>query len=183
MPTFNFADNFSELERRAYRRACHLISRELGVEKRDATINVMRTDIGWQNKALINQIADDHFVLIINNDLSPCEVVYSLGHELIHFWQYVRGDLVDVPDKKLIIWKGEQFEPVDSMLDPEGYVNQPWEAEAFEIHLNLFYRVTVQMPLEERQALSKEFEAKDHPNELIQLLQVLAENSEVIIIM
>ena len=59
------------------------------------------------------------------------QIISTMIHEFTHAQQYRKGDLVEHPsNKKLCIYKNEEFKRVKSTVDYEAYRNQPWEIEA-----------------------------------------------------
>jgi hypothetical protein len=157
MPTFNFSENFTMLERRVYMRTCRLLGRMLGIEHHDATINIMRVNLPDSSKALVERVCADQFIMLVDGSMPPNEVVHAIGHEMVHVDQYMRGDLVDVPGKRAVIWKGVHFDAVDPQVDPQGYLNQPWEKEAFDRHTILYHDVAVQLADVDRAAIMNEW--------------------------
>lgn len=53
-------------------------------------------------------------------------------HELIHLWQYYRGDLVMLDGGKQYTWKGKEY------TGSTEYFDRPWEKEAFKLQRKLF---------------------------------------------
>lgn len=161
MTTINFSDDFSALEQRVFRQAAHAICRELGASNHDATISIMRCTINAPVKAAVTRTCQDQFLLVLNNTIAPDETVHTIGHELIHFHQYMRGDLVDRRDngKTRTFWKGREYPDVSlarQTKDIEAYLDQPWEQEAFAKHDDLYEAVVDQIALEDRSALMLE---------------------------
>lgn len=72
------------------------------------------------------------FLVVIENSKyeDPYEV---LAHEMVHVWQYVRGDLVDGNGHS--IWKGEAYP--DAKVGSEEYYFSPWELEAYGYSVGL----------------------------------------------
>lgn len=57
-----------------------------------------------------------------------------IGHELVHVWQDLRGDL-KVANPTTMCWKGDEY-PI--LLDgSEDYFKLPWEQEAYEFQATL----------------------------------------------
>lgn len=184
MPMFSFSDEFSALEQRVFTHAGLLACKELGIDKSNAEIMIRRVDLGEHRKAAITCLDPRRlYLLLIHDYMEPQEIVHVLGHELIHFQQYERGDLkiaVDEnageDDEAVVIWKGRRFRPVDYKRDGErAYLNQPWEKEAFDKHEKLYIKVACAIPIEDRIALSEEAHENGIDSEVRELLgRVLA---------
>src|SRR5690348_6614288 len=132
MPTLRFHDSFSATERKILTRTFHQNCRDLGVSKRDASINVGRILI--PNPVALGAItcfAKDEFGLILNSKNDFLRSIFCLGHEMVHFDQYTRGDLRDDRFRQLVYWKGKSF-PAWMTSSKEHYDTLPWEIEAAE---------------------------------------------------
>ena len=157
MPTFIFSNDYSALEKRVYMRAARVACQILQADKYDASIEIIRGNLGRTGRAAIASMGLGYYRLITDIRLEPHEVVHSLGHELIHFHQFARGDMAEQPNR--IIWKGNSFQLAE--LDCDGmmaYLNQPWEQEAFAKQDELFKAVARELPMADREALSREYE-------------------------
>ena len=51
-----------------------------------------------------------------------------IGHEMIHVYQTLRGDLIHDYTNSTFYWKGERYD--DARLSSIDYHSRPWEAEA-----------------------------------------------------
>jgi len=71
----------------------------------------------------------DDYTIELRSDLRGEELERTIIHELVHIWQYVRGDLVQEHIRGLgprMVWKGEDMTSVD-------YADRPWEQEAVDL--------------------------------------------------
>ena len=71
----------------------------------------------------------DDYTIELRSDLRGHELERTIIHELVHIWQYVRGDLVQEHVCGLgprMVWKGEDMTSVD-------YSDRPWEREAVDL--------------------------------------------------
>jgi hypothetical protein len=71
----------------------------------------------------------DDYTIELRSDLRGEELERTIIHELVHIWQYVRGDLIQEHIDGLgprMIWMGEDMTSVD-------YDNRPWEREAVDL--------------------------------------------------
>jgi hypothetical protein len=70
---------------------------------------------------------DDYdYTIELRSDLRGEELERTIIHELVHIWQYVRGDLVQEHIQGLgprMVWMGEDMTSVD-------YQDRPWEQQA-----------------------------------------------------
>jgi hypothetical protein len=156
MPTFNFSDDYSPLEKRVFMRAARVACRELKADQYDASIGFVRGPLPRSSKAAIACVGPKEYLLITNSDMTPLDIVHAIGHELIHFHQFARGDMREQPGR--IIWKGKSFPVVHFERDgAKAYLNQPWEKEAFAKHDELFKAVVAKIPKADREALDEEF--------------------------
>ena len=62
---------------------------------------------------------------LFTGNMSRCESIEVLCHEVVHMEQYSSGDLVY--DNNVIIWKGERIE-----LNSKEYMDRQWEKDAFD---------------------------------------------------
>lgn len=183
MPSFLFSNDFTKLERRVYMKAARFACRELGCEQADATIEIRKVNLGRHTKGGLGRLDKDRFTLALHRDNDPCEIVHTLGHELIHFAQFMRGDLDERSNgfeaPPTILWKGKAYGSVD--IRKEGgkaaYLALPWEKEAFAKHEELFRKVTDHIPAEDRIALDEEASDRVTSIDLIDLLRMLARAS------
>lgn len=74
-------------------------------------------------------MSDNTCVLMLGVDRKGRLDVQTLHHELIHYDQFVRGDLA-VSSTGEIIWRGE-FYPAPNGKIGRAYLNTPWEQEAY----------------------------------------------------
>ena len=62
--------------------------------------------------------------------------LYTIAHELVHAWQYIRGDLCggEIIDNvgRYYYWKGEK-RAIYTDAPTETYRNYPWEIEAHKV--------------------------------------------------
>ena len=56
-----------------------------------------------------------------------------IAHEMVHIWQYVRGDLDLDLANKVFIWKCNKFKASEI-----SYEDRPWEQEAFDLEQTLY---------------------------------------------
>jgi len=66
------------------------------------------------------------YTIELRSDLRNEELERTIIHELVHIWQYVRGDLVQEHIDGLgprMVWMGEDMTSVD-------YNDRPWEQQA-----------------------------------------------------
>ena len=70
---------------------------------------------------------DGSFVITIQHWLEGQNLIEAIGHEMVHVWQHVRGDLITMHDEHRWIWKGQMYVDSGSM---EEYFLRPWELEA-----------------------------------------------------
>jgi hypothetical protein len=72
------------------------------------------------------------FLVVIEDgrEEDPYEI---LAHEMVHVWQYARGDLVD--GNAHSIWRGEPYIGIKS--GSEDYYFSPWEVEAYGYSVGL----------------------------------------------
>ena len=71
----------------------------------------------------------DDYTIELRSDLRGEELERTIIHELVHIWQYVRGDLIQEHIDGLgprMIWRGEDLTSVD-------YDDRPWEKQAVEL--------------------------------------------------
>lgn len=81
--------------------------------------------------AIYSVLPDGTKVLFFAKDVLVREVI---GHELVHVWQDLRGDL-GVLNQTTMTWKGQEY-PV--LVDgSEDYFRLPWEREAYEFQASL----------------------------------------------
>jgi hypothetical protein len=70
---------------------------------------------------------DGTFTVGIQKWMEGSMLVESIGHELVHVWQHIRGDLYGFDDEKRWIWKGQMYTDSGTM---DEYFLRPWEMEA-----------------------------------------------------
>lgn len=58
--------------------------------------------------------------------VSTWDLAETVAHELVHYWQTARGDLVETKDYVAYEWKGEHFTKFQDL----AYRKRPWEIEA-----------------------------------------------------
>ena len=63
------------------------------------------------------------------------ETLSTLAHEMVHVKQYAKGQLRDLISKEnMVVWQGARKTITD---DGDGYADQPWEVEAFDLEAKL----------------------------------------------
>jgi hypothetical protein len=150
MPTLRFSDKFGPTERRILSRTFHQNCRDLGISNRDASIDVRRVKLPFAHQlGAISKVEKDRYILIINRENDLLKSIFCVGHEMVHFDQYSRGDLTDDARKQLVYWKGKSF-PTWMSGSREHYANLPWEAEAISKHHDLMDSAMAALPFDER---------------------------------
>jgi len=79
----------------------------------------------------------DDYTIEIRSGLRGEDLERTIIHELVHIWQYVRGDLVQEHIDGLgprMIWMGEDMTSVD-------YNDRPWEQEAVDLEEQYFKKI------------------------------------------
>jgi len=72
------------------------------------------------------------FSMSVANDLSIGQTIEAVGHECVHIWQQLRGDLITTDTKiPFNIWKGKNYPWLESYS--WEYFNSPWEQEAYSL--------------------------------------------------
>ena len=83
----------------------------------------------------MEQKARRKFELTISTEVeSTKDILLCIGHELVHAKQYLKGELVDLPND-FVKWKGEIFKYHEY---GEGYWMSGWEIEAYGYELALY---------------------------------------------
>lgn len=150
MPTLRFADDFNSTERKILMRTFHQNCRDLGITKRDASIDVRRHYMpNPATLGCISHIEEDRFLIFLNTQNDLMRSIFAIGHELIHFEQHVRGDMFDDHIVGGTFWKGKFF-PASITQSKEHYDELPWEIEAAERHEELFDSAMHCLPHHER---------------------------------
>lgn len=70
---------------------------------------------------------DGSFEITIQHWMEGQDLIEAIGHEMVHVWQHMRGDLKTLHDERRWIWKGRMYVDSGSM---EEYLLRPWELEA-----------------------------------------------------
>lgn len=137
MPKFVFGPSFSHVEQHILSKTFEDNCKQLGIADSKADVMLRRRDIGPEfHHGAMTQVDDDLFVMILNvNGFTLFEAISTLGHEAVHMWQYMRGDMVVDQEKDGATWKGEYF--TQERMDAD-YHALPWEKEAFERQHGLF---------------------------------------------
>lgn len=131
MPKLHFGDSYSNIEcgilSKTFRDNC----RQLGIIDSDATVLMRRKRLGPVNhQGMMAQVEEGLFVMYLNsNGFTTFEAISVIGHETVHMWQHLRGDMIDDPEGDGTSWKGEHY-PKKRIND--NYHTLPWEVEAFE---------------------------------------------------
>jgi hypothetical protein len=90
---------------------------------------------GWIEYA--NGHAD---IYVRRNYTDPTENVFEiLAHEMVHLKQYITGELVDIPGRNEVYWKGQVMMTTNNP-DLWTYWESPWELEAFGRQQGLNYK-------------------------------------------
>lgn len=104
-------------------------------------IEDFETPDDYDNAAGWIEYADGHGDIYIRRDYAnPREdQIEILAHEMVHFKQYVTGQMVSISGKNEVYWEGQVFMASN---DPETltYWESPWELEAFGKQQGLEYR-------------------------------------------
>ncbi len=144
-------NKLSEIERKQLRSPVNLSPQLIGKE---GTI------------AGICKVGPRRFELVTNALKAPHDIVFGIGHELIHYHQFMRGDLDEAYERRVLIWKGVEY-PMTMEPPKKGdkkavnsYRNQPWEKEAFKYHEKLFAEVCKHLPDEDRDAVEDEYDRR-----------------------
>jgi len=97
------------------------------------------------------------FVVSLNNTLSLVKLIFTIGHEMVHVKQYVKGELRQNMRKNNFSWKKQYF-PIDVMdyID-ERYLELPWEIEAHGREWGLYIMFLCQTKKKRYADLSGEF--------------------------
>ncbi len=101
------------------------VAKLYNIEDADRTVRIK-----WHEEADFSECQekqDGSFTIKISDWLTGQDLIESVGHEMTHVWQKVRGDLIGINDEKRWIWKGHNW--VDSESH-EAYLLRPWELEA-----------------------------------------------------
>ena len=97
------------------------MSRFVGVH-----IKFIRRKVTWLGMVEIEDynLADKprEFIIEINANQTPEEIIKTLAHEMVHVKQYVYGEL----NEEGTIW-------FNVLCDDLDYENQPWEIEAHDV--------------------------------------------------
>jgi hypothetical protein len=92
------------------------------------------TSSGWI------EYADDEAVIYIRREYDdPMESQLEiLAHEMVHFKQYLKKELIDLPGSNWVLWNKSLHLASN---DPEAWIywNSPWELEAFGRQQGLNY--------------------------------------------
>lgn len=73
------------------------------------------------------EYTDGTFKVLVQDWLEPHDLITTIAHEMVHVWQYHRGDLKSYEKEELYFWKGKLYKHTD---DTEEYFLRPWEMEA-----------------------------------------------------
>lgn len=154
MPTLLLDASFVKSERVILSKTFKTNCRDLGISKKDATIAMRRGPIGPPGQlGGITRLSPDYYVVAVNsNGYSLSRACFALGHELVHYDQYQRGDLIDELDNEESIWMGKSF-PRFICESPKYYSSLPWEVEAARKHHKLFESAVRSLNADERETL------------------------------
>lgn len=75
-----------------------------------------------------NAFTTREFLVELDKKLDFYDIIETVCHEMIHVKQHARKELTNYCFKKnTVMWKNKSYS-----LDPELYLNFPWEKEAYE---------------------------------------------------
>lgn len=159
MPTFIMSEGFSKLQCKAYMQAARTACRLLNADHYDATVAFRKVPLQGVQRAAIAQVGPSTFFLLFAEAIEPHEVVYAISHELVHFDQIMRGDMRE-GEEGYVIWKGQAIKAIRGDDDMIGYMNQPWEKEAFAKGDRICLAVAQAISFADRNALDAEHAAE-----------------------
>lgn len=115
----------------------NFVAKELGISE-EAELTICYNDIlldklstkDLEYEALLQNTLPNKYVLYVKENVSGLQFI--LCHEMIHLYQYDRGDLKMSSDFKTITWKGKEY---TNDLD---YSKREWEKEAFSLDNKLW---------------------------------------------
>lgn len=85
-----------------------------------------------------SQDDDYDYTIELRSDLNIETLERTIIHELVHVWQYVRGNLQQIHEGDSgvprMIWLGEDMTDVD-------YVDRPWEKQAMELEEKYYKKI------------------------------------------
>jgi hypothetical protein len=80
-----------------------------------------------RDSSSFTSFGDGSFVVEIQDWLNGRELIETIGHELVHVWQCLRGDFSNFDDDNRWLWKGKMYSDSNTM---DEYFLRPWEMEA-----------------------------------------------------
>ena len=118
-----------------YRDMIDFVMRKYGIDDIDLRIfEDLKTVNRFSNNELeihaimVSYIKKQYVMYVRPKCLAP-EILF---HEMIHLWQYYRGDLEMIEMGKKYTWKGELYDCTTE------YNDRPWEKEAFSNSYKLY---------------------------------------------
>jgi hypothetical protein len=77
-------------------------------------------------RASAHQNSPFKYIITMDRDLGPQEMIHCLAHELIHVNQWLSGQMEDINGSRAHVrWKGKTYDPRDL-----AYAKHPWEKQA-----------------------------------------------------
>lgn len=118
--------------------ACDFFINFFGIQKIELKVQFQHMPSSWmgKHKGYVKQIGfpqDNKFLMVVNSDSDFYQVMTTVAHEMVHIYQFSRGDLSTGKNGR-ILWKNKSL-----MWVP--YSCRPWEWEAFgnEVRLLQMY--------------------------------------------
>lgn len=93
----------------------------LNIFEGDKMLNMFSNDELEMSAILTNMIPNIYALYVREGSLSPDIIC----HEMIHLWQYHRGDLKMLNNGRQYLWKGRIYD------SSTAYTDREWEIEAF----------------------------------------------------
>lgn len=122
----------------AHQVVCHCANTlEIADRDLDIVVKVLRLPVhlGTDLYAYCEQLDHLEYQISLERTLSPEMFVEYLCHEMVHVMQYTQGTLKEVHGAQVpgtVLWMG-----IPVQEQNYDYVNQPWEAQAFELQESL----------------------------------------------
>lgn len=179
MPTPCFDENFTPTERKLLSKTFRQNCLDLGIADHDAVVEIRKVSIGGKSHlGCITRVEDDRFLILLNKDhFHMGRSIFAMGHEMVHFHQHRRGDLVIDDVKQGWRWRGTFFPAVicTSMLI---YADLPWEKEAMSKDDKLYDSAIANLSEDER-AIVGDINWRDEgtriaPKNFMELIEALA---------
>jgi len=122
----------------AYSVVQHCVNKLIpSVEYLDICIKITGIKKKWGSDlyAYCEQTDTHSYLIHIERTLYPEMFVKYLCHEMVHVMQYAEGNLKEIhgsPVAGTVLWMGQELAEQDYK-----YIDQPWEAQAFEMQETL----------------------------------------------